>query len=81
VILVHAAVGQQEDFVTWRLRSLAANGYVAFAVDMFGTDHAVWEREEIGKMLSPMKEDRTRVLSRFKVKLNIHELSTTHFYS
>jgi len=70
VFVVHAAVGQQEDFISWRLRSLAALGYVAFAVDMFGSDRAIWDSHKCKDIRMPLYEDRSMVIDRFLAGVN-----------
>ncbi|GAB5358093.1 hypothetical protein AAMO2058_000429200 [Amorphochlora amoebiformis] len=66
VIVVHTAVGQQEDFITWRMKSLAANGYVALAVDIFGTPHAIWDPKLGKEIRAPLYENRKLMVDRLK---------------
>jgi len=73
VFVVHAACGQLEDFITWRLQSLAANGYVAFAVDMYGCERALWSANEFRPILNNLYEDRSIVVDRFLAGVNAAE--------
>lgn len=52
------------DFALWKLDSLAMLGYAAFALDMFGTGHALWNRPESVEARRPLTDDRSRMQAR-----------------
>jgi dienelactone hydrolase len=68
VLVVHTAIGPQEDFIFSKIEELSRLGYVGFAVDMFGAPDLVFGEEKVrhNKMF---KEDRRacqrRMLSAF----------------
>ncbi|CAN0325770.1 unnamed protein product [Ectocarpus fasciculatus] len=65
VILAHTAVGPQEaDMVLWKLDQIALLGYAAFALDMFGTGRALWNRAESLAARRPITEDRSLMQAR-----------------
>jgi len=64
VLVVHTAVGLQEDFMFWKLDKLASQGYLAFGVDMFGAGRALWDKEEALAARKPLREDRSQMIER-----------------
>ncbi|CAM9189312.1 unnamed protein product [Ectocarpus sp. 8 AP-2014] len=65
VILAHTAVGPQEaDMILWKLDQIALLGYAAFALDMFGTGRALWNRAESLAARRPITEDRSLMQAR-----------------
>lgn len=45
--------------VLWKLDTIARLGYAAFALDMFGTGHALWDRAQSLAARRPITEDRS----------------------
>eukprot|EP00903_Cladosiphon_okamuranus_P008390 g8066.t1 len=64
VILAHSAVGPQEDMILWKLDAIARLGYAAFALDMFGTGAALWNRAQSLAARRPITEDRSLMQAR-----------------
>mgnify|MGYP004119693495 CR=1 FL=1 len=46
VLVLGTAVGLEEDLIFWKLEALAAQGFLAFGADLFGSGHALWDRSE-----------------------------------
>jgi dienelactone hydrolase len=59
VLVAHTAVGVQEDLMLHTLDRTAALGYVAFGLDMFGTERALWDRAESVAARAPLTADRS----------------------
>jgi len=64
VLVAHTAVGAPEDLILWKLDALASLGYVAFALDMYGSPHPLWNKEESLAARAPMKENRDLLQNR-----------------
>lgn len=47
------------DMILWKLDAIARLGYAAFALDMFGTGHALWDRAQSLAARRPITEDRS----------------------
>lgn len=47
------------DMILWKLDAIARLGYAAFALDMFGTGHALWDRAQSLSARRPITEDRS----------------------
>lgn len=45
--------------ILWKLDQIAHLGYAAFALDMFGTGRALWNRAESLAARRPITEDRS----------------------
>lgn len=56
------------DLILWKLDALAMLGYVAFALDMFGTGRALWNRAESLAARKPITEDRSKMQVRDRLK-------------
>lgn len=54
----------RQDFMLWKLDAVARLGYAAFALDLFGTGHALWNRAESLAARRPITEDRSLLQSR-----------------
>lgn len=52
------------DFLLWKLDSVARLGFAAFALDMFGTGRALWDRSESMEARRPVTDDRSRMQAR-----------------
>lgn len=57
------------DFILWKLDSIARLGYAAFALDMFGTGRALWDRSESLAARRPITEDRSLMQARANAAL------------
>ena len=73
VLLVHTAVGPRDLMLQWRAQCLAAQGYVAMIVDLFGdASGAAWEAEWAAPRRAPLVSDRE--LSRRRMRLAMARL-------
>jgi dienelactone hydrolase len=63
VLVLGTAVGLEEDLIFWKLEALAAQGFLAFGADLFGSGHALWDRSENVPVRAALTDDR-RVLAR-----------------
>lgn len=61
VLVAHAWMGQ-DDFARSKAMSLAALGYVAFALDYYGKQ--AYSKEEAQALMKPLSEDRKELLGR-----------------
>eukprot|EP00802_Teleaulax_amphioxeia_P021675 Tamp_22047.p1 GENE.Tamp_22047~~Tamp_22047.p1 ORF type:complete len:342 (+),score=59.47 Tamp_22047:3-1028(+) len=64
VLVVHTAVGLQEDFMDYILSKVASMGVLAFGADMYGAQRALWDRDEIKQAGAPLREDRGKMVRR-----------------
>ena len=80
VLVVHTAIGPQEEFIFSKIVELSRMGYVGFAVDMFGAPDLVFGEEKV-KHNKAFKEDRRacqrRMLSAFSKAVQDLELVDT----
>lgn len=70
VLVVHAWRGQ-DDFAREKAKELAAMGYVALAVDMYGEGKLASSDEEAGALMHPLFIDRTLVQERIKAAFEL----------
>ncbi|MBS0636383.1 MAG: dienelactone hydrolase family protein [Verrucomicrobia bacterium] len=63
ILVAHAWMGQ-DDFARNKAMSLAALGYVAFALDYYGT--VAHSKEEAQSLMQPLHADRNELLGRLK---------------
>lgn len=54
----------EQDFILWKLDAIARLGYAAFALDLFGTGRALWDRAESLAARRPITEDRSLLQAR-----------------
>ena len=45
--------------ILWKLDAIAGLGYAAFALDMFGSGQALWDRSQSLAARRPITEDRS----------------------
>jgi dienelactone hydrolase len=70
VLVAHTAVGVQEDLMLHTLDRIAALGYIAFGLDMFGTGRALWDRAESVAARAPLTADRSLMRQRATAALD-----------
>jgi dienelactone hydrolase len=70
VLVAHTAVGVQEDLMLYTLDRIAALGYIAFGLDMFGTRQALWNRAESLAARAPLTADRSLMRQRATAALD-----------
>lgn len=64
VLVVHTAVGLQEDFMDFVLSKVASMGCLAFGADMYGMGCALWDRDSIRMAGAHLREDRSKMVQR-----------------
>ena len=64
VLVVHTAVGLQEDFMDFVLSKVASMGCLAFGADMYGVGCALWDRDSIRMAGAHLREDRSKMVQR-----------------
>ena len=57
ILIAHEWWGMN-DYVQLRAKQMAALGYVAFALDMYGKDKATTDRNKAGELAKPFRDDR-----------------------
>lgn len=62
--LVRFFLHLEQDFILWKLDAIARLGYAAFALDLFGTGRALWDRAESLAARRPITEDRSLLQAR-----------------
>ncbi len=68
-VLVAHAWGGQGEFEAERARRLAAQGYVALALDVYGAGQRGSDAESNGALMQPLLEDRAELLNRLEGSL------------
>ena len=63
VIVAHTAAGPHEAFITDMLDELASQGYMAFALDLYGAEHAT-SKQENRTLLQGLKTNRPLIAER-----------------
>jgi dienelactone hydrolase len=63
VIVAHTAIGPQDAFIQVRLMELAKEGYIAFALDLFGAEHCVFGDEK-NEYNAELKNNRQLIAER-----------------
>ena len=70
VLIAHAWAGRDE-FVAQRAEELAANGYVGFALDMYGKGKRGYSVAENSALMTPLVQDRALLQARMALGLAV----------